>query len=167
MNERCTVCSTRLPRFHADPERCSACSGTRKALRFSKAAYDYRRQAAARDWILALKHGGRVDLAGPLGAVLAEEFERTGWEADGLVPVPLHPWRLFERGYDQARALSRATSQALGRRGRALPSRSVLRRVRNTGPQGAEAPELRLSNVAGAFRVSPRWLSETERRGDN
>ncbi|MBL8632252.1 MAG: ComF family protein [Myxococcales bacterium] len=60
--------------------------------------------------LLRLKWQGRDDLARPLGLLLRPillEMLQT-FEADWLVPIPLHPQRLRERGYNQAMLLARA-----------------------------------------------------------
>jgi ComF family protein len=68
-----------------------------------------------------------------------------------LVPIPLGPRRLRERGYNQAEALARALGRASGLRVDA----AVLRRARETRSQTALAPTARAANVAGAFMASP------------
>ena len=66
-----------------------------------------------------------------------------------LVPVPLAPRRLRQRGYNQSEMLARA----LARRWE-LPLASVLIRRRETPSQTALTPEARRANVAGAFEMS-------------
>ncbi|WP_024891982.1 ComF family protein [Luteimonas huabeiensis] len=69
---------------------------------------------------------------------------------DALVPLPLHPARLRERGYDQALELARPLA-----RGLALPLRAdLLRRVRATAPQSRLDAPARRRNVRGAFRAA-------------
>ncbi|MCD9032453.1 ComF family protein [Luteimonas sp. Y-2-2-4F] len=65
-----------------------------------------------------------------------------------LVPLPLHPARLRERGYDQALELARPLARGLG-----LPLRTdLLQRVRATAPQSRLDAAARRRNVRGAFR---------------
>jgi ComF family protein len=67
--------------------------------------------------------------------------------ADLLIPVPLHPKRLKQRGFNQALLLARAFPQ--------VPvSREALVRLRNTTPQVELKPKERRDNVKGAFAVS-------------
>jgi ComF family protein len=108
-------------------------------------------------WVLALKHGGRPDLARPLGrqlalCVAAHTARASSSSSDRpplLCSVPLHPLRRLERGYDQSLLLARALGDALG-----LPVRSTLVRLRATAPQGAEGGRAtRRANVAGAFAL--------------
>jgi ComF family protein len=67
--------------------------------------------------------------------------------ADALVPVPLHPVRRRERGYNQAEAIAAALGTACGRPVLA----GVLRRLRKTGTQTRLSREERLRNLGGAF----------------
>ncbi len=135
---------------------------------------DYR-DAALRDWILAFKHGGRSELAAPLGAALAAHVERSlGWSAERrssieagreptrrvLCPVPLHTWRRLERGYDQARLLGEVLAADLG-----VPLASLLSRVRPTAVQGAGGARSRKANVRGAFALRRGWRDRVLRRG--
>lgn len=108
---------------------------------------------ALHPWILAFKHGKRVDLAHPLGALLAARVLGR-WGGPGrllcpgiLVPVPLHPARRAERGYDQALELAIVLGRHLG-----WPVESRLVRVRSTAPQGSWRAPSRGRNVGQAFR---------------
>jgi ComF family protein len=67
-------------------------------------------------------------------------------DVDALVPVPLHPQRLKERGFNQAELLASMTGKAAG-----LPVRDLLVRTRDTVHQVGLSAEDRASNVAGAF----------------
>lgn len=95
------------------------------------------------------KYGGRPDLAGPLGARLAAAIHDAGLRADLVVPVPLHPRKLRERGYNQAALLAGAVARAAGAR---VAARG-LRRTRDTTAQASLSRRGRLDNLADAFRV--------------
>lgn len=97
--------------------------------------------------ICRLKYGGRTDLAGVLGRRLADLCAAYAGEVDVVVPLPLHPARLRERGFNQAALLARPVARALGV---ALDTRS-LRRVRPTAVQASLPRPRRLDNVRGAF----------------
>ncbi len=105
---------------------------------------------AIKDAILRLKHGGRHDLAGPLGRLLASSLTAAAVGADAIVPVPLHPARLRRRGFNQALELARGAWRP------GLPPIWVdpLRRARNTAPLGHEGHDERVRRVAGAFTVT-------------
>lgn len=68
--------------------------------------------------------------------------------ADALIPMPLFPSRLRERGFNQADLLARALEPRKVRR-------DVLLRIRDTGAQHALPRNERLRNVQGAFALEP------------
>jgi ComF family protein len=70
-------------------------------------------------------------------------------EADYLVPVPLHRWRLFRRRYNQAALLA----YALGRDSGLPVLPDLLLRRRATPSQGGLGRRGRARNVAGAFAL--------------
>jgi ComF family protein len=96
------------------------------------------------------KYRGVRALAQPLAGLLVEYQRTQHLPADVVVPVPLHPQREAERGYNQAALLAEVLGDALG-----LPvALHLLERVRPTPPQvGLNAAERR-SNVHAAFRAT-------------
>ena len=105
----------------------------------------------ARDAVHALKYRSLPRIADDLAAAMVQSL-LPGDEASVLVPIPLAPKRLRERGYNQSEALA----DALGRRWGIPMSRDVLTRTRETATQTALTPETRLANVAGAFTPGRR-----------
>jgi ComF family protein len=69
-----------------------------------------------------------------------------------LVPVPLHPRRLRERGFNQSELLA----HALGRRSGLVVAPDALVRRKETPPQTGLTASARRSNVSGAFAVRRR-----------
>lgn len=70
-------------------------------------------------------------------------------EADVLVPVPLHPWRRFHRGYNQAMVIAKWLSRGCGK-----PIGKPLARVRHTETQThLHSRQKRFDNLRGAFRL--------------
>lgn len=111
--------------------------------------------------VRALKFAGERSHARLFGTLLARERLALGgpWPAL-LVPVPLHPLRLRERGYNQAAELARFAGKAIG-----LPvDAQLLERVRATRPQSGLGAAGRTANVAGAFRAR-RFSGGDSRRG--
>jgi len=105
-----------------------------------------------------LKYERRVDVAPTLGRLLAPlgaDLVRRPELA--LVPVPLHPHRLAERGFNQAALLARAVAGEWRRDPRA-PRVGVaalaLRRTRATGQQARRSRGERLAALDGAFAVA-------------
>lgn len=102
--------------------------------------------------VLRLKHIPDRRLVGLLGRLLAERLAETGLEYgwDGVVPVPLHPRRLAERGFNQAELLADALAAELG----TTPLKGRCERVRPTPLQSSLGREERCLNVTGAFRAT-------------
>ena len=112
-------------------------------------AYGYYTSELSR-LVQGLKFEGRKNLVELLTPLLANAFITT-WdpaEIDHVMPVPLHPKRKRERGYNQAALLGRAFSKRLG-----LPfHEDALRRIRHTAPQVGLSDSERRQNLTGAFR---------------
>lgn len=69
----------------------------------------------SRKLVLALKHGNRISLAPMMARLIAARLP----QVDGewlIVPVPLHRWRLWRRGYNQAAELARELARTTGAR---------------------------------------------------
>ncbi|WP_019625039.1 ComF family protein [Thioalkalivibrio sp. ALJT] len=105
--------------------------------------------------ILAYKHGADVR-AERILAALVERVATTARETDGteqplrpdvVLPVPLHPERLRERGFNQSEYLARRVARVLG----VVLDCDGLRRIRVTGSQQALGRQARRRNVKGAF----------------
>lgn len=157
---RCGGCAGRLPRGVRDGP-CAECRRRPRGFRSLRAAAPYRPEGVLAQWILAFKHGGRAELAGPLAAFLARELLRGGPIPAGvlLVSVPLHVLRRVERGYDQAGLLARALAGELDR-----SYVRALRRRRWTAPQGAPGARSRAVNVSEAFVVPARLAKRLQDR---
>ncbi|WP_437607139.1 ComF family protein [Sorangium sp. So ce834] len=104
---------------------------------------------AVAEGIRRFKYGDRPDLARPLGRLLLGAARDAEVSADLVVPVPLHPRRLAERGYNQAALLAAHVADGLP----ASMAPRALCRVRPTAQQAQLPRDLRLQNVVGAFRV--------------
>jgi len=160
---RCVRCARRVLEAGSVCVGCAAEKGIERGITLGD--YD---EEALRAWILAYKHGGRVDLARVLGPLLRAALgdEGASGTTEVLVPVPLHLTRRLERGYNQALLLARAVAQAGPPR---FVVRQVLRRVRATAPQGSPQGSTdsldRRTNVRGAFAHSrpARWSTASVR----
>ena len=118
----------------------------------SEKLYGKARAAGVHDQALmsimhAYKYGGKVQLAGPLSKLLTAVFEHH-WQPDAIdlvLPIPLHPTRFRERGFNQAYLLVRSWGD--------IVARDILQRKRPTSPQTGLGRKERLRNVRGAFAV--------------
>ena len=100
---------------------------------------------ALRAIVHALKYDGRRSLARPLGRLMRERGADLLDGAACVVPVPLHPSRRRQRGFNQAADLARH----LG-----VPVQPALRRVRATATQTGLPAAQRNRNVRGAFAAA-------------
>jgi ComF family protein len=103
----------------------------------------------------ALKYEGRRSLARPLAALMRTRGADVLRGADWLVPVPLHPSRRRERGFNQAADLA-------GHLG--LPTCAALARTRRTRTQTELPAAARHENVKGAFTLRRRACARVPRR---
>ncbi len=132
-------------------DRCGACRRRRPGFTYGRSAAVY--EGAVREAVHALKFSGKSALAAPLGDLLLETCARGLPVApDLVVPVPLHPARERERGFNQAALLARRVARSLGI---ALDTRA-LRRLRPTRAQAELSGAERRANVRGAFAARAR-----------
>jgi ComF family protein len=97
--------------------------------------------------IKRLKYAGRADVARPLAELLRTRASAIDATFDVVVPVPLHPKRLAERGFNQAALLAAPIA-----RDRSVPfAPRALARARHTPQQASLARTARLANVKDAF----------------
>lgn len=108
----------------------------------------------SRKLVLAFKHGRRVALAPMLARLMAARL--AGPDPERLiVPVPLHRWRLWARGYNQAALLGRE----LERLGHGTLAVDALVRRKRTPSLGGLGRAVRRRTLAGAIAVNPRRLT--------
>ncbi len=153
----CPSCSASLPRIK--PPICLKCgraiiSGSlcpsclREPPQLDGIRSPFRFEGIIRDAIHHLKYRNLKALSSPLALLLADYLKETPIPADALVPVPLHPKRIRERGYNQSSLLARE----LGRLALLPVVEGSLVRRRNTPAQArAGSVEERRRNVSGVF----------------
>lgn len=133
-----------------DSGSCPRCSDGGRVLDRVRAATLY--DDGIRPLILAFKHADRTDMARALAPWMARVAPDLLRDADLVVPVPLHRWRLLWRRYNQSALLARGLLARAGPQ--VLYSPVLLQRVRSTVAQGHLNRARRYDNVAGAFRVA-------------
>lgn len=147
----CRLCGYPLPQTVAELPICGACTVAPPVFDRARAAVRY--DDGARGMILRFKHADRTDIARTFGRLLKRAGGELLSDCDLIAPVPLHRWRLLQRGYNQAALLAYAVAAGSGRM--VIPD--VLQRVRATASQQGLSGEQRKRNiVAGAFRLHPR-----------
>jgi ComF family protein len=126
----------------AECGRCLAEPPPFDRLRAAVAYGDVSRRVA-----LKLKYSGRPGLAGTLAHFMLRHL-REG-EGDALiVPVPLHRWRIWRRGYNQAALIASRIHKLTD-----IRVISPITRIRDTQPQANLSKNARLTNVDGAFQL--------------
>lgn len=114
------------------------------------------RYAPPVDWLVwRLKFHADLAAGRLLGELLARELAPRIESADAVLPVPLHPRRLDERGFNQAAELARPLARRLG----APLAPAALERRGSTVPQMELSADRRRANVRGAFVPSPRFAA--------
>jgi competence protein ComFC len=146
---RCPRCGLFLESSGED-HLCARCLETPPDLSLQRSCGVY--GGVLKDVILLFKYRKYAPLSRPLAryaeACLASETRL--WEgADLLVPVPLHPARRRERGFNQARLLAR---ELAGLRGMKVVD-GCLVKVRNAPPQAGLRAIEREKNVVSAYAV--------------
>jgi ComF family protein len=133
---------------------CSSCRRLAPALGTIRAAFAY--EGAARTAVLTLKFRSGRYLAPLMGEFLRAELARRPFAAEVIVPVPLAPDRLKQRGFNQSVLLAREVAPQVG--GPVLEG--VLRRVERPAQQTLTAAE-RLRNLRGAvICVAPEVIGD-------
>jgi ComF family protein len=131
------------------------CGGCRRTpFPFTRAFAALAYGGALTQALLRFKHGGHRHLARPLAVHLAPLFEAAaGQGAELLCPVPLHPRRLRQRGYNQVLELLRAAECGVPRDQRVHVLLDALSRTVDTPTLGRRSPAMRGQIVAHAFAV--------------
>jgi ComF family protein len=147
LGEPCCGCCG-LPFAFAGEGLCGRCLAEPPAFDRLRAAVAY--GEVSRHVALRLKYSGRPGLAGTLAHFMLRHLERFDGEGERLlVPVPLHRWRIWKRGYNQAALIA----SALERRGGVPAGLDLLRRTRSTPPLRGLGRRERSLAVRGAFAV--------------
>ena len=148
----CPVCGRFFRAGNPEDHVCEDCLRRRPFFKEARAPYLY--EGGLMTAIHEFKYGAKSFLAKPLGLLLSS-FART-WLATHksllLMPVPLHPRRLRERGFNQSLLLAREVAKDL----QADLDFLSLQRVKYTKPQTGLGSEERARNVRRAFQVLRR-----------
>lgn len=139
----CPVCA--LPTFNG--EICGHCLRNPPAFDATIAAFNY---AFPIDALLkALKYRGELSVAKIAADAITDSLP-TGYAPDLIVPMPLHPQRLRERGFNQVVEISRRIAQRI----QCELSLDTAIRTRHGEPQASLPLNKRAKNVKGAFAMN-------------
>jgi ComF family protein len=139
----CPVCAS--PTFNG--EICGHCLQHPPAFDATIAAFNY---AFPIDALLkALKYRGELSVAKIAADAIIDSLP-TGYAPDLIIPMPLHPQRLRERGFNQVVEISRQIAQGIP----CELSLNTAMRMRHAEPQASLPLNKRAKNVKGAFAVN-------------
>jgi ComF family protein len=145
----CACCGLPFDYDSGDDARCGRCLADPPRFDRLRAAVAY--GEVARRVALKLKYSGRPGVAETLAALMVRHLREAPPDAM-LVSVPLHRWRIWRRGYNQAALVAAALSRRTG-----LPAvPSALLRIRATPPLRGMNRRERAETVRGAFQVAQR-----------
>lgn len=143
----CDCCGRPFDFEVGDGSLCVECLDDRPAFATARAALKY--NDASRDLILGFKHGDKTHAVRAFMPWLQRAGADMLAQADIIVPVPLHHWRLMRRRYNQSAMMAIALSKII--RKPCIPD--LLVRIRPTQTQGHLNPGERRANVRKAFAV--------------
>jgi ComF family protein len=112
-------------------------------------------EGLAGTWIKMLKYGRKKPLGAALGQILASHLRSNEAlapmrEADWVVPVPVHRFGRWRRGFNQSELIVRSMCEQLGMKN----GERILRKVRNNPKQVGLSYRQRQENVRGAFQAT-------------
>ena len=154
----CTCCGIPFSSRQGVDHRCGGCLKRKPPYATARAAGVY--EAVLKKAIHRFKFDARLQLGIPLGDLLRETLQRFWAEEDFdlILPVPLHPRRLRQRGFNQAYLLARRWQAKIAQH-ETLPStisleRNLLVRTTYTRPQTGLDRKDRIQNLKGVFHVN-------------
>lgn len=140
-NHCCLVCGCPLP----NPVTvCIKCKEDRKAFEYNRSVFAY--DSPLPILIQGLKYNGKKYLAKPLSKLMLDKFMEIEDKIDYIIPIPLNPKRLKERGYNQAELLCESFEEI------GLPVlKDNLIRIKNNPQQATLSKEERKKNLENCF----------------
>jgi ComF family protein len=149
----CGKCARPCPSCTSPHKLCPHCTQHPLALEKISAAVFF--QGNVPQLIHQFKYYRLFGLATVMAEVMQEENQLTAVSGELLLPIPLHPQREQERGYNQSALLARELAIQTN-----LPYQPhALQRIRHTPPQAQLPAAARRTNVQDAFTANSRLVS--------
>jgi len=145
----CQQCSEPFEGAISTVFTCANCA--HRTIYFDAAVAAYRGRGIVRQIIHDFKYGRQIHLRHLVARWLYGAFDDErlrGRTFDMIVPVPLHPTRQRERGFNQASLLAELLTAQIS-----IPCKPLLKRVRYTTTQTALDRAERMENLHNAFRL--------------
>ncbi len=143
----CARCALPFEFDAGEGAECGACIADPPRFDRLRAAVAY--GEIARAVALKLKYAGRPGVAETMAQLMSRHIDRRQPDAL-LVPVPLHRWRIWKRGYNQSALIASALARRTGLRAEL----ALIERTRATPPLKGLGRRERALAVRGAFRLS-------------
>jgi ComF family protein len=143
----CACCGTPFDHDRGEGSLCARCMADPPAFDRARAVLAY--GDVARTVALRLKYGRRIGLARLIAAQMLRHVPQEGRAQMLIVPVPLHRWRLWWRGFNQSALIA----DHLGRLAGVGVDKMALVRTRRTPPLRGLGARARDKTVRGAFAV--------------
>lgn len=153
-NPTCSRCGFPFE-FTPSSSVCGSCASTPPLFEKGYSALIY--NDISKNLLLRFKHGDALYLTPFLGNLFLPLLSTIQIPQKNLllVPIPLHPLRLFKRQYNQAALLA----QYIHKKTNITYASTVLKRHRHTSPQGHLSFSQRKKNVRNAFSIDSRYCS--------
>ncbi|QSR87211.1 ComF family protein [Candidatus Methylacidiphilum infernorum] len=144
----CFCCSRPFPQGLAYCRYCNQCMAHPRSFLFARSGYIF--CGLVREVIHWVKYNQKYHLIPFLEEWLEKGYRKYlgGWNCQGVVPVPLHPSKFRQRGFNLAEELALWLCRRQN-----LPYFPALERIKPTKQQAALPFSERTANVRGAFRL--------------
>lgn len=142
----CKKCGSNIDFDGAD---CRHCEGNLFSFHQAKACIVYNDDS--QKLFFQLKHNAHDSIISMMGKWLHHRYKTFDQSHDAIVSMPLSPWRLFTRGFNQSAYLVFELQKMLNHPLQDLSSH--IERIKNTPPQGHKGTRDRYENVKGAFKA--------------
>jgi ComF family protein len=148
----CTTCGHPFYGLVEGERMCPHCEGLNPAFGEGRTALLFK--GPARSLVIELKYHQGLHVLADMAAIFWRAPHVLDWVRGAvLVPVPLHPRKARERGYNQAQLLAETIARVAGGGTVVQP---LLRRAVDTASQTAFDRRTRLANLKNAFALAPR-----------
>lgn len=150
----CMRCGKQLE--YEEQEYCGDCLTKKSRLFFERGVAAFSYSDAMKRSMYAFKYRNRREYASYYADTVVNRYADVirSWNAQALIPVPLHPSKMRSRGYNQAELFARE----LGRRLTLPVDAACLLRVRRTRPQKLLSEADRRKNTENAFQISKKGI---------
>lgn len=149
----CFVCHVNLPKTYQYLDKQNHTAKLfwgRYPLEHAFATYSYSKNNVVQNLIYDLKYRGNQEVGKLLGQNIAKEVKESNLNIDVIIPVPLHPSKLQQRGYNQSLSIAEGIQKVLSC---PIDTTTLIRTI-NTDSQTRKTKFERWENVKEIFNLS-------------